>query len=49
LRVYLEQYEPPNGNHDLDTQRALEPLVGITEELAGIKARTGRTEPSVIT
>lgn len=49
LRVYLEQYEPPNGNHDLDVQRALEPLVGITEDLAGIKARTGRTEPSVIT
>ncbi|KRA99087.1 phosphoglucomutase [Devosia sp. Root685] len=49
LRVYLEQYEPPNGNHDLDTQRALERLIGITEDLAGIKARTGRAEPSVIT
>lgn len=49
LRVYLERYEPADGNHDLDTQEALAPLVSITEKLAGIKARTGRTEPSVIT
>lgn len=49
LRVYLERYEPADGNHDLDTQEALAPLVAITERLAGIKARTGRTEPSVIT
>lgn len=49
LRVYLEQYEPADGNHDRDTQDALATLVGIAEHLAGIKARTGRTEPSVIT
>ena len=49
LRVYLEQYEPADGNHDRDTQDALATLVGIAEHLAGIKARTGRIEPSVIT
>ncbi len=49
LRVYLERYEAADGRHDLDTQLALEPLIGIVEQLAEIKARTGRTEPSVIT
>lgn len=49
LRVYLERYEPADGQHDLDTQEALAPLIGIIEKLAGIQTRTGRTEPSVIT
>jgi phosphoglucomutase len=49
LRVYLERYEAADGRHDLDTQLALDPLIGITEQLARFKERTGRTEPSVIT
>jgi phosphoglucomutase len=49
LRVYLERYEPPEGNHDLDTQEALQPLISLAEELAGIHERTGRGGPSVIT
>ncbi|OAM79239.1 alpha-D-glucose phosphate-specific phosphoglucomutase [Devosia elaeis] len=49
LRVYLERYEAPDGRHDLDTQLALEPLIGIAETLAGIRSRTGRQAPSVIT
>ncbi|MCW5723125.1 MAG: alpha-D-glucose phosphate-specific phosphoglucomutase [Devosia sp.] len=49
LRLYLERYEAADGRHDLDTQLALEPLIGIAEQLAGVKARTGRIEPSVIT
>lgn len=49
LRLYLERYEPPHGQHDLDTQSALSPLISIAESLAGIKARTGRDAPSVIT
>jgi phosphoglucomutase len=49
LRLYLERYEAADGRHDLDTQVALEPLISIAEQLAGIKDRTGRTEPSVIT
>ncbi|MDV3250289.1 alpha-D-glucose phosphate-specific phosphoglucomutase [Devosia sp. BK] len=49
LRVYLERYEPADGQHNLDTQEALAPLIAIIEKLAGIQKRTGRTEPSVIT
>ncbi|MFD1251377.1 Phosphoglucomutase [Devosia equisanguinis] len=49
LRLYLERYEPADGNHDLDTQSALQPLIELCERLAGVKARTQRTEPSVIT
>lgn len=49
LRVYLERYEPPHGQHDLDTQAALASLITIAEKLAGIRERTGRDAPSVIT
>ncbi|MBB4051682.1 phosphoglucomutase [Devosia subaequoris] len=49
LRLYLERYEAADGRHDLDTQLALEPLIGIAEALAGVKSRTGRDAPSVIT
>ncbi|RYE77705.1 MAG: alpha-D-glucose phosphate-specific phosphoglucomutase, partial [Hyphomicrobiales bacterium] len=49
LRVYLERYEPPHGQHDLDTQAALAPLIILAEKLAGIAERTGRAAPSVIT
>ena len=49
LRLYLERYEPPHGQHDLDTQSALAPLIGIADSVAGIRARTGRDTPSVIT
>ena len=49
LRLYLERYEAADGRHDLDTQSALEPLIGLVDQLTGIKQRTGRREPSVIT
>jgi phosphoglucomutase len=49
LRLYLERYEPAHGSHDLDTQSALRPLIELSEQLAGIRARTGRDAPSVIT
>ncbi len=49
LRIYLERYEPPHGQHDLDTQSALAPLIAIADAVAGIRARTGRDAPSVIT
>ncbi len=49
LRVYLERYEGPNGQHDLDTQAALANLIILAEKLAGIASRTGRAAPSVIT
>ncbi|WP_108461226.1 alpha-D-glucose phosphate-specific phosphoglucomutase [Devosia naphthalenivorans] len=49
LRLYLERYEAPDGRHDLETQMALEPLIALADDLAGVKQRTGRQEPSVIT
>ena len=49
LRVYIEHYEPPSGKLDQETQAALADLIRLSHELAGIDARTGRKEPTVIT
>ena len=49
LRVYIERYEPPNGDLAQDTQSALADLIALSRDLAGIEQRTGRNEPSVIT
>ncbi len=49
LRVYIERYEPDPARHDLDTQAALADLIAVADEIAEIKTRTGREEPSVIT
>ncbi|WP_075291251.1 alpha-D-glucose phosphate-specific phosphoglucomutase [Pararhizobium arenae] len=49
LRVYIERYEPDAARHDIDTQEALADLIAVADEIAGIKERTGRNEPSVIT
>ncbi|HMR03661.1 MAG TPA: alpha-D-glucose phosphate-specific phosphoglucomutase, partial [Candidatus Competibacter phosphatis] len=49
LRIYIEAYEADPAKHDLDTQQALAELIGIADSLAGIRKRTGRNEPTVIT
>ena len=49
LRVYIERYEPDTAKHHLDPQVALADLISIARDLAQIEARTGRTEPTVIT
>ena len=49
LRVYLERYEADAARHGIDTQAALQPLIDSAEALAGIRARTGRERPTVIT
>ncbi|MET0597871.1 MAG: alpha-D-glucose phosphate-specific phosphoglucomutase, partial [Mesorhizobium sp.] len=49
LRVYIERYEPPDGDLDQETQAALADLIAAAETLAGIRATTGRAKPSVIT
>ncbi|MBI4920283.1 MAG: alpha-D-glucose phosphate-specific phosphoglucomutase [Devosia nanyangense] len=49
LRLYLERYEPAHGQHDLDTQQALSFLISLADRIAGIRERTGRDAPSVIT
>jgi len=49
LRVYLERFEPDAAQHAIETQVALAPLIALAEKLAGIRERTGRAQPTVIT
>nr|CAD6619582.1 alpha-D-glucose phosphate-specific phosphoglucomutase [Rhizobium sp. TCK] len=49
LRVYVERYEPDASRHGIETQAALADLIGVADEIAGIRTRTGRTGPTVIT
>ncbi|WDR03874.1 alpha-D-glucose phosphate-specific phosphoglucomutase [Devosia algicola] len=49
LRLYLERYEAADGRHDLETQTALAELIDLAERLCGVRERTGRQKPSVIT
>ena len=49
LRVYIERYEPDPTKHAVETQLALAPLIALADQLAGIRARTGRTAPTVVT
>ena len=49
LRVYLERYEPDASKHAVDTQQALAGLIALADQLGGIRARTGRDTPTVIT
>jgi phosphoglucomutase len=46
LRVYIERYEPPNGNLGQD---ALADFIQLSRSLAEIEKRTGRKESSVVT
>ncbi|MNE94126.1 Phosphoglucomutase [compost metagenome] len=49
LRLYVERYEADSARHAIDTQEALADLISVADTIAGIKAHTGRSEPSVIT
>jgi phosphoglucomutase len=49
LRVYLERYEPDPARHDTPTQEALAALIAAADQVAGIRERTGRSTPTVIT
>lgn len=49
VRVYLERYEADPARHDLDTQQALQGLIKLAEDISGLRQRTGRAEPTVIT
>ncbi|WP_299704528.1 alpha-D-glucose phosphate-specific phosphoglucomutase [uncultured Tateyamaria sp.] len=49
LRVYLEQLETAPDALDQDPQEALARIIAAADALAGIKARTGRDGPDVIT
>jgi phosphoglucomutase len=49
VRLYLERYEADPARHQLDTQEALAPLIAIAEQVSGLKQRTGRQQPTVVT
>ncbi|NDW53590.1 alpha-D-glucose phosphate-specific phosphoglucomutase [Aliiroseovarius sp. PrR006] len=48
LRVYLEQYAPPDGDLGRDTQEALSEVIAATSKLANIEDMLGRTGPDVV-
>ncbi len=49
LRVYLEAFEPDPARHALDPQKVLEKVIAAADAIAGIRERTGRTAPDVVT
>jgi phosphoglucomutase len=49
LRIYIEAFEPDPARQGADAQQALAPLIAWALELAELRQRTGRTEPTVIT
>jgi Phosphoglucomutase len=49
LRVYLERFEPDPRRHAQTAREALHELELLAEALSGIRARTDRSAPSVIT
>ena len=48
LRLYLERYVADPALHEIETQKALAPLVALAERLAHIADITGRKAPDVI-
>ncbi|WP_394687968.1 alpha-D-glucose phosphate-specific phosphoglucomutase [Hoeflea sp.] len=49
LRIYMERHEPDPALHQQEAQAALAPVIKAAETLAGIRERTGRDAPTVIT
>jgi phosphoglucomutase len=49
LRIYLERYEPPSGDLEIETQAALSEIAAATRTLCELEERTGRVDPDVMT
>ena len=49
LRLYLEQYVPPEADHTMETQSALARVRQAALLVSQLEAHIGRTEPSVMT
>lgn len=49
LRVYLERFVGPAGDHAADVQVALAPVIRAADHLAQIARHTGRTRADIIT
>ena len=48
LRLYLEKYEPPTGDHEQDLQSMLKPIADIAYQITDLKNVTGRDDPTTI-
>jgi len=49
LRVYIEKYEPADGDLGQETQAALSEHIALSRQFASIERFSGRSEPTVIT
>ena len=49
LRVYLERVETDPARMQDDPQQALAGIIAAADQIAGIRERTGRDAPDVIT
>jgi len=49
LRIYLEAFEPDPARQKVDAQQALSGLIAIAGEISGLRERSGRERPTVIT
>ena len=49
LRLYLESFEADPARQRGDAQLLLEELIAIADRISGLKARSGRERPTVIT
>lgn len=49
LRVYIERYEPTDGDLDAETPDMLADLIAAADAIAGIRKHTGRAAPDVVT
>jgi len=49
VRIYLESYEPDASRHEMDAQDALQDMIRAAGAVSGIRERTGRERPTVIT
>ena len=49
LRVYLERYVKPGGDHGADVQDALATVIAAAEAIADITKHTGRNKADIIT
>ncbi len=49
IRIYLESYEPDVARQAMDAQDVLQDMIRAAEAISGIRGRTGRTQPTVIT
>ena len=49
LRLYLECFEPDPERHRQDPQAALADVIGAAEAATGVRGRSGRSAPDVVT